>query len=254
VIADHEAAVEVAARVAERCASILGANMRSVALYGSLVAGDFIPSTSDIDLLVVVDAPLTASDVTALEEVVRATDLATASGMDLHVVTSAVASDPATSAALALHIGRYDNSSLVQVEHDVADEPDLLPELSLARATAQRLLGEDPRDVLGAVPPERVRERGRYWLTTWQSRTDDDSSAALMVLTACRIWRFAVEEVHSSKVQAGRWALTRSPSLTAVTQALRRHTTDPTAPIDEPGINDVLAAVLNDIGEATRRG
>lgn len=254
MIADHEAAVEVAERVAERCASILGANLRSAALYGSLVAGDFIPGISDIDLLMVVDAALTASDVTALEEVVRATDLATASGMDVHVVTSAVASDPATSAALALHIGRYDNSCLVQVEHDVADEPDLLAELSLARATARRLLGEEPREVLGMVPPERVRERGRYWLTTWQSRTDDDSSAALMVLTACRIWHFAVTGAHASKVEAGRWALETNPSLTAVTQALRRHTTDPTAPIDEAGIKAVLAAVLNDSGEATSPG
>jgi hypothetical protein len=41
--------------------------------------------------------------------------------------------------------------------------------------------------------------------------TDDAENAAFMVLTACRIWRFALESVHCSKAQAAQWALDRDP-------------------------------------------
>lgn len=252
--ADHDAAIGVAEQVAECCAGILGPNLRLAALYGSLAAGDFIPGTSDIDLVLVVDASLSESEMGALEEAVRAADLATACGMDLHVVTSVVAADPAKRPEMELHVGRYGNSPLVEVEQKVADAPDLLPELSLARATGRRLLGTEPDEVLGVVPAEHVRERGRYWLRTWQSRTDDDASAALMVLSACRIWRFALEGVHCSKVEAASWALTRNPTLTVVAQALRRHTADPDAPIDEEGIKDLLAVVLRDTDAVMRPG
>ena len=65
-----------------------------------------------------------------------------------------------------------------------------------------------------------------------------------MVLTTCRIWRFAVENVHCSKTAAGRWALARDPSLTAIEEALRQRTVDPEAPIGEAGIRRLLAIVL----------
>jgi hypothetical protein len=43
-----------------------------------------------------------------------------------------------------------------------------------------------------------------------------------MVLTTCRIWRFGVERVHCTKSEAGRWALARDASLSAIDGALRR--------------------------------
>jgi hypothetical protein len=67
-----------------------------------------------------------------------------------------------------------------------------------------------------------------------------------MVLTACRVWRFAVEATFSSKGQAGRWALDRRPSLTAVRQALQQYEHDPASEIDEQGIVDVLGTVLHE--------
>jgi hypothetical protein len=56
-----------------------------------------------------------------------------------------------------------------------------------------------------------IRERGRHWLSTWLSLTDDDEYGAFMVLTACRMWQFDVEEVHACKEAAARWALARNP-------------------------------------------
>jgi hypothetical protein len=52
--------------------------------------------------------------------------------------------------------------------------------------------------VIAPVPADWIVERGRYWLKMWRSRTDDSRHAAFMILTTCRIWRFAVEQVHSA--------------------------------------------------------
>jgi len=195
---------------------------------------------------VVLDS-LTDSEVDALVRVVREADLGPASGIDLTVVTHAVASAPAPSPALELHVGRYPGTSApLEVDPRAGDVHDLWPELSMARV-GRALYGVAPGEVIGKVPVEAVRERGRYWLTRWLSLTDDDENAAMMVLTACRIWRFAVDGIHCSKSSAARWVLERDPSLAAVEQALGERMGSVTkasfAPADvEPVLRAALAA------------
>jgi len=126
-------------------------------------------------------------------------------------------------------------------------DPDLVVELSIARAHVRSLVGDAPPAVIGAVPAQWVLEVGDRQLARWQALTDDDHHAELMVLTACRIWRFGIEGVHCSKTAAGRWALERDPSLRAVEEALRRRTIDPAAPIGEAGIRRVLALVREEL-------
>ncbi|MET7418798.1 aminoglycoside adenylyltransferase domain-containing protein [Dactylosporangium sp. NPDC005555] len=95
-----------------------------------------------------------------------------------------------------------------------------------------------------------MRDRGRHWLTTWQGLTDDDEHAAHMVLTACRMWRFAAEGVHCGKVDAATWALGRDPSLAAVGPAVRRYTTGGHDRIEPAAIGHLLATVLRKTAEA----
>ena len=81
---------------------------------------------------------------------------------------------------------------------------------------------------------------------TWRSLTDDADNAAFMVLTACRIWRFAVENVHCAKAQAAEWALGRDPSLTAVRQAVQGYEHSRASTIDERDVADLLDTVLRE--------
>jgi hypothetical protein len=74
------------------------------------------------------------------------------------------------------------------------------------------------------VPTRLVRANGTSWLTTWLGLIDDDQKAAHMVLTACRVWRFEQTGEHTSKTDAGTWALARDPSLTGVERALSART------------------------------
>lgn len=238
-----------ATRLAESCSDILGTATRSVILHGSLVTGDFRPHRSDIDLLVVSDMELTGDMCAALETSVRQAEVGPASGIDLHVVLTDVVAAPTRTPSSQFHIGRYDASSVgVEVQQVIAEDPDLPGELSMARQDGRALIGEAPAAVIAPVPPEWIVERGRYWLRQWRTRPDDAESAALMVLTACRVWHFAHTARHIGKAAAARWALEREPSATAVRQALHQYLDDPSASIDPAGIARVIDIVLDDIG------
>lgn len=243
-----EVATRAAAKqLAESTADVVGSRTRSVILHGSLAAGDFRPGRSDIDLLAVIDGALSDPQIDALADLVRHADVGDASGVDLHVVTAGVAGSPTRTPPMELHVGRYDDSTIgFEIEPRVAASPDLPAELAMARADGHNLIGARPRDTIAPIPVEWLHQRGRYWLTTWQSLVDDSEDAAHMVLTACRIWRFAVEGAHCSKGQAASWVLGRDPSLTAVRQAFHQYATDPEAPIDQDGIARVLETVLRE--------
>ena len=104
--------------------------------------------------------------------------------------------------------------------------------------------------MIAPVPADWIVDRGRHWLLTWQSLTDDAEHAAFMVLTACRIWRFAVENVHCSKAQAAQWALSPIPSLTAIRQAVGQYEQDRATMADEQHIADLLDTVLRETTRA----
>ncbi|MEV7630460.1 aminoglycoside adenylyltransferase domain-containing protein [Actinoplanes sp. NPDC089786] len=214
-----------ATSLARSCAAVTGG---TVILHGSLALGGYRPGRSDIDLLLITSSPLPS------DAVPRLLSIASGAPLDLHVVSSAVVARPTSAPGVLLYAGHGD------VAVDVPSDPDFVVELSVARAHGVTLVGSDPPDaVIGPVPASWVVDRGRYWLTRWRELTDDVEHARFMVLTACRMWRFAVEGAHSPKAEAGRWALERDPSLVAITAALAD------APIPPPEISRVLNAALH---------
>nr|WP_221377311.1 aminoglycoside adenylyltransferase domain-containing protein [Actinoplanes polyasparticus] len=234
--------------IARSLAGVLGEDCRSVILHGSLAAGGFRPGTSDIDMLAVVDHPLTDGRADAIVALLLDAALGDATGVELDVITARTARSPTPAPPLELHVGRY--PAEVEVERRVPAAPDLPAELSMARQDGRALAGADTEQMLAPIPPEWVVARGRHWLRTWQGLTDDTDHAAFMVLTACRIWRFTAEHVHYPKTVAARWALTQDPSLSAVGQALRQYEGDTSAVVSVPGIADVLARALS-VGSAS---
>jgi predicted nucleotidyltransferase len=241
-------AVAFATQLASRCAAALGDQVVAVILHGSLTLGDFRPGRSDIDLLVVVERPLGNEALGALREAVESLQGQVPGRVDLRVVTRAVAATPtpapAMEASFALRPGRP-----ATVETRVAAEPDLAVEFSVVRAHGRTLLGAHPRTVIGHVPDEWVIAAGDRQLAAWERLTDDAEHAELMVLTTCRIWRFHAERVHTSKSEAGRWALARDPSLTAVAEALRQRSGDPDATIGAGGIARLIALVRRELAK-----
>ncbi len=242
-----EPPIQTAERLVEACLAVLAVPVRSVILHGSLAMDAFVPGQSDLDLLVVVAKVPSLAEADALENVVRRADLGSACGLDLDLVHHEIAAAPTPAPALALRFGRYPGAPLER-QRDVASAPDLLAELSIARACGRRMFGAAPHEVLGAVPPAWIAARIDDWLAFWQTVTDDRAGAQYMVLSACRMWRFRMEGVHASKADAARWALARDPSLAAVREALHQRFVDPATPISEDGIARLLATVRRELG------
>jgi Nucleotidyltransferase domain/Domain of unknown function (DUF4111) len=226
-------ALGYAEALAARCRAALGEELASAILHGSLVLGDFVPGRSDIDVLVIVREPLVDEQLAAVMDAAGAPP----ARVDLRVVTRATAAAPPRTPVLEAGVVLRPASD-PELDARAAPEPDVAVELSVARAHGRGLAGAAPDAVIGPIPPEWLDEIGDRRLAAWQEFTDDDEHAELMVLTACRIWRFALERAHCSKRSAGRWALTRDPSLVAVEQALLQVT-----PIAPGEIARVLAVV-----------
>jgi hypothetical protein len=236
-------ALAFADRLAARCSAGLGNATASVILHGSLTLDDFAPRRSDIDLLVVVENPLSDDQLAAIRDALRGD---APCRVDLRVVTRATAASPTRSpvleAAFVLRPGKQ-----LEMEARVAQEPDLVVEFSIARAHGRSIVGRAPNTVIAPVPDEWLVQIGDRQLAAWESLTDDAGHAELMVLTACRIWRFGTDGLHCSKTAAGRWALARDPSLSAVDEALRQRTIDPATAIGVEGIAHLLARVRSEL-------
>lgn len=160
-------------------------------VHGSLALGDYLPGKSDLDLLVLSDAPTDG-----LTEAVQAEWKHHPTNLDLRVVTYDVAAAPTRTPRMRLYIGVHDGQW--QVEREI-DEPDLVVEFSVCRQ-----LGHT--QVIGPVPDEWVDQVGAVVLARWKEIGDDPPYHELMALTACRIWRFREERLHSSKAAAAEWA------------------------------------------------
>jgi predicted nucleotidyltransferase len=222
---DASAALAFAERISASCGQVLDEILASVVVHGSLALDDYTPGHSDVDLLGIVDRPLLDLEIASLTRVLAAEQAQAPGPVDLRVVTRAAAATPSEAPPMELYV-RLDGSAPPDVESR-HPEPDLVVEFSICLQHGRALLGAEPRAAISEVPDDWVLLAGDAQLARWQSLTDDAPHAALMVLTACRIWRFSEERTHCSKAAAGSWALARDPSLTAVRDALRQRAGDP---------------------------
>jgi predicted nucleotidyltransferase len=230
-------ALDLARRVEQACSHVLGDVLAAVILHGSLVLGDFVPGRSDVDLLVVAEESLTDDQRAAL--VAAMPD--SAARVDLRVVTRTVASSPTPVPPLDTYVTlKAGRAPLLEAQNP--GERDLVVEFATCREHGRSLRGAEPSAVLGAVPDDWVLDVGEAQLADWQLQFSAPH-AELMVLTACRVWRFAEERRHCSKKAAAEWALAQDPSLDVVRAALRRRYEDPSFPIEEPWVRELLARV-----------
>jgi len=206
-----------------------------VILHGSLTLDDFVPGSSDVDLLVV----LGGGRATEVVDVVAAAEAPCC--VDVRVVERDVAAVPTSSPPMAAYVRLDPRRPGVEVESS-AGERDLVVELSVCRAHGRTLAGAAPTELVGPVPEEWVLDVGDAQLADWQAIGHAPPHAQLTVLTACRVWRFAVEHRHSSKTGAAEWALANEPALTVVRDALQQRA-DPSAAIDPDGVASLLAVV-----------
>jgi hypothetical protein len=192
--------------------AILGAHFVGLYLSGSLAVGDFDPRSSDIDFVVVTDAPLPADRVAAL----RAMHARFADGespwaekIEAVYIPQDALQDGAPPDARYPILEKGDTLALAPLEDGWPVQVYTLREHGVAVA------GPDPRSLIPPVDPAAMNRAGHGIAAQWldQARTDPSwldwlrprQHQAFVVLTLCRLLYTLETGGVISKPGAARW-------------------------------------------------
>jgi streptomycin 3"-adenylyltransferase len=185
--------------LSRRVSAVLRSQLVGVYLHGSAAMGAFVPSRSDVDVLVVSRDSLTTEAKKALIDSLSEPMLPCPGvGLELSVVTLRVARDPSAIAAFELHLATEESRVA-----DAGVDPDLVAHFAMVRSRGRSLLGPPPQEVFASVDRRALL-----------SSLADDLSWAIgegrfgyAVLNACRSLCFAREGALVSKPEGAEWAL-----------------------------------------------
>jgi hypothetical protein len=232
---DPSAAQYLEALTAE-VAAVLGKRLVGVYAHGSLLLGGYLPRRSDIDVLVVVEDPLTPEEQADLasrlsEEAVPCP----AVGLELSIVLRSVAAAPTARPAFELHVTTAPEDRKVVDGHGHPGDLDLVLHFAVCHA-----LGYAP---FAEVPPSLVLAQVGDELT-WAAQHNPSEYA---VLNACRAWRYAVDGALVSKVEGGRWAEGRltGSELTLVRDAGALQSGEETTALDPDVVRTFVRRLLD---------
>jgi hypothetical protein len=104
-----------------------------VILHGSLTLDDYVPGRSDVDLLVVIDDPLSDARLAALTEAMASRRAEAPGPVDLRVITRQVAASPTPAPPMEAYLRLTPGSGVRLEERRHPGERDLAVELSVCR-------------------------------------------------------------------------------------------------------------------------
>jgi hypothetical protein len=241
---------------------VLGPALVGVYLHGSATLGGWSAERSDVDLLGVVARPLDRRAKRVISARLNHPSLVcpAAAGLELSLVTAAVAADPPRRPPFELHV-TTGPSPQTHLGGPAAADPDLLLHFAVCRRAGVAVTGPDPVEVFAEPPRAWLLERAAAELR-WAVR---HGNFAYRVLTACRAWRYLEDDVLGSKVESGRWARVRLASaaedelppgaaalVDAAVAAQLGHAPMPDAPADLAAADRFVADILDRFREPDR--
>ncbi|HSK37874.1 MAG TPA: aminoglycoside adenylyltransferase domain-containing protein [Actinomycetota bacterium] len=245
------------AAVAAGLTRVLGPVLVGVYLHGSGALGHWSAERSDVDLLGVVARPLDRRAKRVISARLHHPSLTcpAPAGLELSLVTAAVAADPPRRPPFELHVGTGP-SPQTHLGGPAAADPDLLLHFAVCRRAGVAVAGPGPVEGFADPPRAWLLERSVAELR----RAVRHGGFAYRVLTACRAWRYLEDDVLGSKVESGRWARLRlaggpdPPGAVALVDAAVAaqlgHAPPPAAAADLAAADRFVAAVLERFQEA----
>ena len=200
---------------------ILSLDLQALYLHGSAVAGGLRPQ-SDLDILAVVDAPLSdeqRQDLIAALLSISAPHPATPGGprcIELVVCRLADLQRNEHPAKVEFIYGEWLRDAFKEgYLSDAAADPEYTLLLAQARQQAQLLWGRDVLADVPATPIEHIRQAMRDGVEPLYEGLRGDERNVL--LTLARMWRTGVHGDFVTKEQAAEWAIPRLPAELAKT-------------------------------------
>lgn len=199
--------------------------------------GGWQSARSDIDVLVLVDRPLTPTEKSLLADAWSEESLPCPGvGLELSVVTREAISQPTSRPSFELHVTTAPQDRKVVDGHGHPGDPDLVLHFAVCRSLGHQVFAHVPRGLVMAQLADEL---------TWAV---DHAAPAYAVLNACRAWRYAVDGSFVSKLDGGRWAEERlpEPESTLVRRATALQSGESAAPV-EPSAAHTFTLRLRDV-------
>ena len=195
-------------------------------LYGSAVAGGLRPD-SDLDLFVVTDSSLTATEKARIAEGLlpisgRKTRPSAWRPIEVTIVAQREVRPWRYPPRVELQFGEWLRDAFLSgaVEPEPAEHPDLAVLITMVRQTGRALIGPAATDLLDDVPRDDLVRAMVDGIQALMSDLADDTRNVL--LTLARIWTtVATGQIHS-KDEAADWVLPRLPEADRPTLARAR--------------------------------
>ena len=214
----------------EQSKAILGDNLAGIYLHGSAVMDCFNPAKSDLDLIVVVNAPVDDAVKRAyLEMVVTYNALGPAKGIEMSVVLRSVCDPFVYPTPFELH---FSAGHLAWYRADPEDyirkmkgtDKDLAAHFTVITRRGKCLYGAPIKDMFGEVPGSDYMDSLRYDIAEAPEQITEDT--VYLTLNLARVLAYKEEGLVLSKREGGEWALGHVPAEyhPLVRDALREYT------------------------------
>ena len=199
----------------EQSKEILRDNLVGVYLHGSLVMGCFNPQKSDIDLIIVVDEPLSDSvKRTYMDMVVDANSCGPAKGIEMSVVLRKVCKPFVYPTPFELH---FSSGHLEWYREDPDDyirkmngtDKDLAAHFTIINSRGKCLYGTPIREVFAEVPKRDYMDS--IWLDVEGAVEEITDYPMYLILNLPRVLAYKEDGLVLSKKEGGEWALKHLP-------------------------------------------
>ena len=213
-----------------RSEDILKDNMVGVYLHGSAVLGCYNPKKSDIDLIVVVDKPLSpASKRAYMDMVTELNDTGPAKGIEMSIVTSEVCKPFVYPTPFELHfsvghINWFRNDPDDYIAKMNGTDKDLAAHFTVIQKRGRCLYGKPIAEVFADVPKKDYMDSILYDIA--EAREEIADNTMYLTLNLARVLAYRNEGLVLSKKEGGEWGMKNLPEeyKGLISDALREYT------------------------------
>lgn len=195
---------------------ILQGNLTGIYLHGSAVMGCFNPAKSDLDLIVVVNGPV--SDTVKkdfMDMVVALNDSAPAKGIEMSMVIKDVCNPfiyptPFELHFSVAHLDWYKNDPEDYIRKMNGTDKDLAAHFTIIRSRGQCLYGTPIREMFAEVPSQDYMDS--IWNDIAEAVEEIADNSMYLTLNLTRVLAYKEEALVLSKKEGGDWALNHIPA------------------------------------------
>lgn len=235
----------------DMCKYLIGPRLTGIYLHGSLAMGCFHADKSDIDLIVVINGPLTFEQKTSImNQIVHLNERAPAKGLEISIVNRLyckpfVYPTPYELHFSQTHLQRFYEHPRRYIEGMRGEDKDLAAHFTMINHYGITLYGPSVPKVFGPVPKKDYADS--IWLDVQQAARHSTADPIYLILNLCRVLAFLRQGLYLSKESGGRWALLRCPERPLIQQALDGYRSDKNIRFDPIAVQRFSAYMLREI-------